>query len=484
MRLHHKAVALFLACALLPAAIVGFGAYRAARAVIAVAVGDELALAARDTLDALEGRLAEAADQLETWSGLHVMQDVLLRDAGGEVRDELAELRGRHPSFAELLVTDDGGTVVAATRPENVGKDLSAEAAVAEARAGGRYQGTVGPSGLAPGTVLAMAAPVRAKYDGTTVVGVLLGLVDWDQVRRELAAVPLAGAAQDAGHLLELRLRADGSLLYGTAAAAPSGRDGFLVRAAASGARGALADPGWEMGALVAGDVAFTRADRLRDQVDWLGALACVAGCLAAGHVARPLNRMIGAMGRLGGGDTETPVPELGRRDEIGGMAAALEVFCETARDRARKEARIEHLAHHDALTGLANRALFRERLGRALAAARRRGGPVAVLCLDLDRFKAVNDTLGHPVGDALLRPSPPACSPACARATPSPGSAATSSRSSRPARASRTPRGPSPAAWSRRLGRPTRCWATRSWSGPASASRSPPGTAGTRTSC
>ena len=335
------------------------------------------------------------------------MQDVLLRDAGGEVRDELAELRGRHPSFAELLVTDDGGTVVAATRPENVGKDLSAEAAVAEARAGGRYQGTVGPSGLAPGTVLAMAAPVRAKYDGTTVVGVLLGLVDWDQVRRELAAVPLAGAAQDAGHLLELRSRADGSLLYGTAAAAPSGRDGFLVRAAASGARGALADPGWEMGALVAGDVAFTRADRLRDQVVWLGALACapaLAGCLAAGHVARPLTRMIGAMDRLAGGDTETPVPELGRSDEIGGMAAALEVFRETARDRARKEARIEHLAHHDALTGLANRALFRERLGRALAAARRRGGPVAVLCLDLDRFKPVNDTLGHPVGDALLR--------------------------------------------------------------------------------
>src|SRR3954454_1480566 len=67
-------------------------------------------------------------------------------------------------------------------------------------------------------------------------------------------------------------------------------------------------------------------------------------------------------------------------------------------------EAHIPHLAQHDQLTGLANRALFRERLGRALAAARRRGGPVAVLCLDLDRFKPVNDTLGHPVGDALLR--------------------------------------------------------------------------------
>jgi hypothetical protein len=297
VRLHHKAVALFLACSLLPAAIVGFGAYRAARAVIAGAVGDELALAARDTLDALEGRLAEAADQLETWSGLHVMQDVLLRDAGGEVRDELAELRGRHPFFAELLVTDDAGTVVAATRPENVGKDLSADAAVARARAGDRFQGGVGASGLVPGTALTMAVPVRAKYDGTTIVGVLLGVVDWDQVRRELAAVPLAGAAQDAGRLLELRSRADDVLLYGTATVAASGRNGFLVRTAASGTHGALADPGWEMDALVADDVAFASADRLRGQVVWLGALACLAavlaGLLAATHVVRPLARMI-----------------------------------------------------------------------------------------------------------------------------------------------------------------------------------------------
>jgi diguanylate cyclase (GGDEF)-like protein/PAS domain S-box-containing protein len=74
------------------------------------------------------------------------------------------------------------------------------------------------------------------------------------------------------------------------------------------------------------------------------------------------------------------------------------------ATDRKQAEAQIERAARHDALTDLPNRKLFRECLESALAALKRRGGSLAVLCLDLDRFKAVNDTLGHPVGDTLLR--------------------------------------------------------------------------------
>jgi diguanylate cyclase (GGDEF)-like protein len=66
-------------------------------------------------------------------------------------------------------------------------------------------------------------------------------------------------------------------------------------------------------------------------------------------------------------------------------------------------EKRIRHLAYNDLLTGLPNRALFMEQLGRRIELARVAGDAVAVLFLDLDRFKNVNDTLGHDVGDRLL---------------------------------------------------------------------------------
>ncbi|WP_244478539.1 sensor domain-containing diguanylate cyclase [Methylobacterium sp. Leaf113] len=81
--------------------------------------------------------------------------------------------------------------------------------------------------------------------------------------------------------------------------------------------------------------------------------------------------------------------------------------YVAAARDiTARKEAefRIAHMARHDALTDLANRTLFRERLVQELSMSQRRSASFAVLCLDLDRFKSVNDTLGHQAGDALLR--------------------------------------------------------------------------------
>lgn len=89
-------------------------------------------------------------------------------------------------------------------------------------------------------------------------------------------------------------------------------------------------------------------------------------------------------------------------RDERGDITHFVGVK-EDITELKRLQEQLEHAAQHDHLTGLPNRFLFNDRLAQALAQARRRRSRFAVMFMDLDRFKAVNDTHGHDVGDALL---------------------------------------------------------------------------------
>jgi diguanylate cyclase (GGDEF)-like protein len=85
-------------------------------------------------------------------------------------------------------------------------------------------------------------------------------------------------------------------------------------------------------------------------------------------------------------------------------VSKADRIIASQEQERAAKEEQVRHQAYHDALTGLPNRAYFAERLSETIALAARHGHTCALMFIDLDRFKIVNDSLGHQAGDALLK--------------------------------------------------------------------------------
>lgn len=397
---------------LIPALATGWISYRQNRRALEAKLREQLTnvsgQAAREAGLVLKERLYD----LKVFAASYEVTEGVERAGGGTRRlpEYLSSVNERFPAYRELLVVAPDQRVVAssARTPGRLGftgdwmrraRDgdpvlgdpvraatggpLTMEVAVPIVSAAGRFLGVLAAR-LDLGEVAASLDEYRKQSGARLIVVQPDGAV--------LAADPAGARVTDAA-LRELRAAGDSVVSYVASDATP-----VLARLAEVPASD------WGAVAEIPAAIAFAQINELRTAtVATVLVLLLVVGAFAYGLgllIVLPLERLSSAAQQVAGGDLDVDVPVTGS----GEVSQLGRVFNDMVRRLREGRAELERLSVTDALTGLANRRRLTTELEREVHRGERHERPFAVVMLDVDHFKAFNDTFGHPAGDAVLK--------------------------------------------------------------------------------
>ena len=422
MKIKYKLVMFALVCSVLPLLMLPLVAFESARSSLHELVEADLLATAQQELNYVRGIVDDSLTDLGAWSQLSIMQDVLIDDKKDDLQKELIRLLDQYPVFSDLAVANNEGMVVASSGKEPLNINLFQENEFRIAANGGSYRGAIKWHAGMKNYVITLAIPIIASYDESRVIGVLIGFVDWRFIESELSTRLVLGGSQGRNRMLIIHSGADHAILYPSqfenlpnihfdhilaseriTEISDRGQK-YLAATLLSEPEAGMDESDWVIHVLVSTDIAYESIFKLKDYLIIVGSLTLILVSITAYFLSNSSIRRLSMLAKsaqsLASGNFDAPVPANGK-DEIGVLSKSFI----TMRDAIEvNKTELTRLAYYDGLTSLPNRELFKSNLERMLDLSRRHHRHMAVMYLDLDDFKGINDTMGHSKGDLLLK--------------------------------------------------------------------------------